>query len=172
MKKLVLVLVALLAFGAFSFAQGASIEPYVNAGDKLVNVGFAYGGFTAGFEYDLMQFAVGPFPITLGGVVRASTDFGIFFPNAKFWTAGAYALGHLSLKGIELPSSFGWASNCDTYLGLGLGALGAYGSASAALNLLVGEAYYLTPKLALYAEYNMFVGSYYRLYGVGASFKI
>ena len=177
MKKCVLVLIALLALGGMAIAEApANIEPYVRAGDMLVNGGIGYGGIAAGFEYDLFQMQVGPLPLTLGAAARASYD--MLF-GTSLWSGAAYGIGHISLKGVNLPSGFGWAGNCDSYIGIGVGALGIpNNSTGMALGVLVGEAYYLSDKLAIYFEYNRGIPLassypwYWNIAAFGVTYKI
>jgi hypothetical protein len=146
----------------------AMAKPYVDAGDIVTNVGIGYAGYYGGYglagglEYDFAKINAGGLPITFGAAARGAFEFGGYIDTV--WCVGAMGTAHLGLRGIKIPTTYGWASNFDTYIGIGLGYAGgqdSYWTVSPKLGpaFLVGETYYFNDKLGVNLEYG-YIGQY------------
>jgi hypothetical protein len=181
MKKVFAVLLALSLLAGAAFAADAkkaepTLEPLVAGGDLLVNVGIGWGGLAAGAELDLITIKAGPLPLTFGAGARAAID-PIFIDYGMPWAIGAFGMGHVGFKGLDLSPSLEWLSKTDTYIGLGLGFAGISANSDydwytwkpgVGISFIAGESYFLTDKLALYGEYG-YIGTYryeYDWYGI------
>jgi hypothetical protein len=169
MKKFIVVLLALslvavAAFAADAKNDGTKLEPLVAGGDILGSVGIGWGGIAAGAEIDLLTIKLGPLPVTFGAGARAAVD-PFFAYYGTTWSIGAFGMGHVGFKGLDLPPNFAWVDKTDTYIGLGLGLAGIisdydYGwTPGVGISFIAGESYFLNDKLALYGEYG-YIGSY------------
>jgi hypothetical protein len=169
MKKFLVVLLALslvavAAFAADSKDDGTKLEPLVAGGDILGSAGIGWGGIAAGAEIDLLTIKLGPLPVTFGAGARAAID-PFFYGYGTTWAIGAFGMGHVGFKGLDLPPNFAWVDKTDTYIGLGLGLAGIlsdydYGwKPGIGISFLAGESYFLNDKFALYGEYG-YIGKY------------
>jgi hypothetical protein len=172
MKKFLVVLLALslvavAAFAADAKNDGTKLEPLVSGGDVLGSVGIGWGGVAAGAEIDLLTIKLGPLPVTFGAGARAAID-PIFIDYGMPWAIGAFGMGHVGFKGLDLPPNFAWVDRTDTYIGLGLGFAGIAANSTYSdwgwkpgigISFLAGESYFLNNKLALYGEYG-YIGAY------------
>ncbi len=196
MKKLVAMALVLFALTGVAFAAPAKaasgkasasgttpLTPYVDKGALLVNAGIGWGGLSGGAELTFARIDIGGvIPLTFGAAARAMIDPGIFFPGYTRFGVGAFGTAHFGLKGLNLPGGFSWASNCDTYIGIGLGlATASYSTLVDApgfgFSTFEGVSYYLNDKLALNGEYGYLgrtktysVSNYYA--SVGVVFKL
>jgi hypothetical protein len=190
MRKLVIILVALLVVCGLAFAAGPSgsgmtLVPWVDKGSLIVNADIGWG-LTAGAEYDFARINIANVvPITFGAAARVSWDPGLLLDYSSFGL-GALVTAHVGLKSVSLPSGLSWASHFDFYAGLGLG----IGSLSLAgytfplgfgISTFEGTSYYFNDKFALNLEYGYLgrstdnTGYYtYSVYywGVGAVLKL
>lgn len=183
MKKLFVVLLALSLLAGAAFAADAKkadpkIEPLVAAGDLLINAGIGWGGVAAGAELDLLTIQAGPLPLTFGAGARAAID-PLFIDYGMPWAIGAFGMGHVGFKGLDLSPSLEWLTKTDTYLGLGIGFAGIAANSTYSdwgwkpgigISFLAGESYYLTDKLAIYGEYG-YIGTYRYEYDSGFGYK-
>jgi hypothetical protein len=89
-------------------------------------------------------------------------DPGIFYSSFSTFTLGVGGFGtaHVGFKELKLPSGFSWLSNCDSYIGLGLGFATASATAyyssfkpGIGISTFEGVSYYLNDKLALNGEF-------------------
>ena len=176
MKKFALVLMVLLAIGGMAFAApkdkgkasgSAAVTPYVDKGEFLVNVGIGWGGISGGAELTLARVDIGGIiPLTFGAAARAFVDPGIFYTyySDLSYGVGGFGTVHCGFKSLDLPSGFGWFSDCDVYVGLGVGLAGATASdlysneyytfrPGIGLSTFEGVSYYFNDKFALNFEY-------------------
>ena len=178
MKKFALVLMVLLAIGGMAFAapkdkgkgkgsDTAVVTPYVDKGEFLVNVGIGWGGLTGGAEMTLARIDIGGvIPLTFGAAARAFVDPGIFYTTYSDLTFGVGGFGtvHCGFKSLDLPSGFGWFSDCDVYVGLGVGLASMVADASwkgtydkfspgIGISTFEGASYYFNDKFAINFEY-------------------
>jgi opacity protein-like surface antigen len=172
MKKLLIILLALILASGFAFAQDKAstvkLTPMVDKGELLANVGIGWGGLSGGVEYTFARIDIGGIlPLTFGAAGRALVDPGIFYSG---WSTFAFGVGgfgtaHVGFKDIELPSGLTWLRNFDAYAGIGLG----FGSATSvydsyemkpgiSFSTFEGVSYYLNDKLAINFEYG-YIGS-------------
>lgn len=172
-KKSVFVAVMACVLSAGTFALDANFDK----GDLAANVGLSFGwgiGVGGGAEYGIMRFDIAKqIPITIGAAARGyfSTAWGY-----SFLDLGVMATGHVSFKGLDLPSDMKkWTDRLDYYLGLGLGVsiLGTdYWTGRSPINFasMTGVNYYLNKNLAINLE-SGYMG--YWGYGlIGVTFKL
>jgi hypothetical protein len=164
MKKVLIILLALILASGFAFAQdkasSVALTPYVDKGELLANVGIGWGGISGGVEFTFYRLDIGGIlPLTFGAAGRAAIDPGFFSADWFILSAGGFATAHVGFKELSLPSGLTFLSNVDSYLGLGLGfASGSsdyYSDISPGIGIstFAGAAYYLNDKLAINGEY-------------------
>jgi hypothetical protein len=176
MKRFMIVLLSLITIASFAFAADKAkaaptaseggLTPYVDKGELLVNAGIGWGGLSGGAEYTFARIDIAKvIPVTFGGAARLCLDPGIFTTDWTTFGIGAFGTAHVGFKNLTLPSGFSWFSNCDTYVGLGIGF--ASGTTSIdyykpkpgiGISTYEGVSYYLNDKLALNFEYG-YIGS-------------
>jgi hypothetical protein len=163
-RKFALVLILAMISG-FVFAKDISIDSLTNPGNLLATAGVGWGGVSGGAEFMLAQIKIGDvIPITFGAGARAFVDPGIFYSYFSSFTfgAGGFGTAHVGFKKLQLPGGLSWLSNCDAYVGLGLGFASAAANTSyksytfspgIGISTFEGASYYLNDKLAITAEY-------------------
>jgi hypothetical protein len=164
MKKVLIILLALILASGFAFAQdkasGVALTPYVDKGELLANVGIGWGGISGGVEFTFYRLDIGGIiPLTFGAAGRATLDPGIFSADWFIFAAGGFGTAHIGFKEINLPSGLTFLSDVDAYAGLGLGF--ASGSSDyyvditpgIGISTFTGAAYYLSDTLAINLEY-------------------
>lgn len=197
MKKVVLALMVLLAIGGMAFAAPKAkdatpkaaapkaLTPYVDKGEFLVNVGIGWGGISGGAEMTFARIDIGGvIPLTFGASARAFIDPGIcYYWSPLTFGVGGFATVHCGFKELGLPSGFGWFSNCDVYVGLGVGFAStsdSYYTGGIGISTFEGASYYLNDNIAINFEYG-YIGRvnystyyYYSLYysTIGVVFKL
>lgn len=195
MKKFALVLMVLLAIGGVAFAapkdKGKAsdpvvVTPYVDKGEFLVNVGIGWGGLSGGAEMTFARVDIGGvIPLTFGAAARAFVDPGIFYSWFPFSLGvGGFGTVHCGFKSLDLPSGFGWFSDCDVYAGVGVGfatVTDSYYTGGIGISTFEGASYYLNDNLAINFEYG-YIGrvngsyswDYYALWysTIGVVFKL
>lgn len=160
-RKVALALVLILAIGGGLMAEGSPLTPYVDKGSLLANVGIGWGGLSGGAEMTFARIDIGGIiPITFGAAARAFVDPGIFYSWSSFsFGAGGFGTAHVGFKELTLPSGLSWFSDCDVYVGLGLGFASATGIGSdvfkpgIGISTFEGVSYYLNDTLAINFEY-------------------
>jgi hypothetical protein len=141
----------------------------------VVNAGLGYSGYyggyglAAGFELAFAKVNVGILPLTFGASARGAFTFGGYNIDTALCGA-AMASAHLGLRGVKIPTNYGWASNFDTYMGLGLGLTAgsdSYWTVTPKLSpaFIIGETYYFEDKLGVNFEYGYLGRIYYSHYG-------
>lgn len=163
-KKIVLVLMVLLAIGGLAFAapkadskkaDSAKLEPLVGPGDLVATVGIGWGGISGGVEFNLAQVDIAQvIPLTFGVAARASID--PFFLEYTTLGAGVLGTAHVGFKSLNLPENLRWLGNVDSYIGLGVGlatALNDYYAPGIGFSTFEGVSYYLNDHLAISFEY-------------------
>jgi hypothetical protein len=165
MKKVLIILLALILASGFAFAQdkasSVALTPYVDKGELLVNVGIGWGGLSGGVEFTFYRWDIGGIiPLTFGAAGRAAIDPGIFTIDWTTFGAGGFGTAHVGFKEINLPSGLTFLSDVDAYLGLGLGFASGITSNSywtpklgIGISTFTGAAYYLSDTLAINFEY-------------------
>ncbi len=164
MKKVLIILLALLLLSGLAFAEDEAkapiLTPYVDKGDLLANVGIGWGGLSGGAELTFFRIDIADIlPLTFGAAARAAIDPGLFSADWFIVAAGGFGTVHVGFKDLNLPSGLSWASNFDAYAGLGLGL--AFGSSSYYLDIepgigistFEGASYYLSDTFAINFEY-------------------
>jgi hypothetical protein len=153
MRKFAAIMALLCVVTVFTFAEvsaGTSGDTHANVGDLMVNAGINFGwngfGIGGGAEYIFAKWDIPNFaPLTFGGAAKAA----IYIPGFDVDIA---ALGtvHFGLKTFSSLPEF--LRNFDWYAGLGLGfGIGTHGGIG--LSTGSGICYFLTPKLAINADY-------------------
>jgi hypothetical protein len=124
MKKSVVVILSLLCIAGMVFAAdkaaSTSMQPYVDKGNILANVGIGWGGLGGGAEYEIVRFDIANVvPVVVGAGVRVALDPGILSTYSSFtFGGGALATCHVELTGLNVPD---WVKKLDLSFGLGLG---------------------------------------------------
>jgi hypothetical protein len=125
MKKALIVLLAVLCFAGFGFAQDYSKNGMLlSPGTIDLNAGIGYGwyyGFDvgAGGEYIIGKFNVAKdVPLSFGVAARASLFVGEF--DSTPLGVGAFGTLHFNWGAVKWPDGLSWLKNLDCYVGLGL----------------------------------------------------
>lgn len=188
MKKYLLLAVAFVAMGSLAFAapkkakaSEGGLTPWVDKGDFMATVGIGWGGLSGGVELDFARIDIAKvIPVTFGAAARAFVDPGIFYTSISSFTfgVGGFGTAHFGFRELNLPDGFGWFSNVDAYLGLGVGFASAtsdyYGfKPGVGISTFEGVNYYLKDNLAIGFEYG-YIGrvTYDWGYGVTGGFPL
>ena len=154
MKKLLVVLVVLVAFATGAFAQDM-FASYNKPGNVNIYASAGWYGFpevTVGLEYMIGEFNIGPVPLDWGIQARAGLEFYGFD-----FTAGAMASLHMGLIwNLEIYAALGVCYNSWTTFPLDV----------ASYN---GITYWVSKNLGVLVETG-YLGWYF--WGVGVEFKL
>ena len=159
MKRLILVMLTLAAFGAL---PAMAADTYSKPGTLTAQAGLGlywglFGGFDlqGGVDYGITQFDFAPvFPLDVGASGRVG------FGSWGGLAGGVYGTAHYSWK--SLGTSFDWLNRLESYIGIGVEVLPSLG-----LSSYSGSAYHFDNHLAAFLEYDAIGGGTV----LGASYK-
>ena len=171
MKKILIILLALICASGLAFAADTGIPSLFAPGNITAQINLGSGFFwgldlSGGAEYGLGSFKVAnSIPLTYGAAARV----GYSSWNLAGYSGYTYsdfaisALGTLHLSWKDVLPDLKWISKVESYVGLGLGVNfhnetwdTSLNGAKLAFSAIQGNNWYITPKIAINLEEGYF----------------